>query len=319
MKKFPWQKMLLLVVASNLLTLKISLQTRVMRKLTTVNPPSSLVSQHQPLSPQIENKRANSNPRYRLASEHSLGFFDDIDHRTWEVHRLQALTTPHYVDLAFPGSRSLVNNSSATWLYNNWIPNFSCPRLSKVGGLGDGPKWTCDVDRLARVVDRRRKLASDEQKKRTIVTIDDDATDGDNQYIEYERDYCLVYSIGSNGDYSFEDSLVSAVGPICEIHIFDPGNFERSGLATHNMFYHRWGLTSSYQHSNFLPDFLNGLEMYSFSEIRRKLGHENRTIDIMKIDCEGCEWYVSHKVVQGQREQRIQVSYLLFNLLLFLI
>jgi Methyltransferase domain len=97
--------------------------------------------------------------------------------------------------------------------------------------------------------------------------------------------HCLIYSIGSNGDYSFEEGLVNTVGKICEIHIFDPGNYEKPGLAANNMYYHPWGLTSSdptyrVERENF----------YSIQEIQKMLGHENRVIDIFKIDCEGCEW-----------------------------
>ena len=85
--------------------------------------------------------------------------------------------------------------------------------------------------------------------------------------------------------------MYDLLGHMCEIHIFDPGNYERpAGLADKNMHYHKWGLTSSYSDEY---KARAGREYYSFPEIRRRLGHENRKIDIFKIDCEGCEWYES--------------------------
>jgi hypothetical protein len=159
---------------------------------------------------------------------------------------------------------------------------FTCPHLRKVGGLGDGPKWTCDVERLTRVVERRRQA-------RISGAISDSSGSGGGNGSSSD---CLIYSIGSNGNYRWEDGLLAALGPICEIHIFDPGNYDRPGQAVDkNMHYHRWGLTSSYAQKGQAPK-REQWKVYSFQEIQRKLGHENRTLDVLKIDCEGCEWYV---------------------------
>jgi hypothetical protein len=151
---------------------------------------------------------------------------------------------------------------------------FTCPRLDKVGGLGDGPKWTCDIDRVGGQAVRRKQADPDAPHK-----------------------HCLIYSIGSNGDYQWEDAVqetLSSAGG-CEIHIFDPGNFDRGvNNTSKGMMYHKWGLTSSYEKTanDLVTKRGNGIVTHSFPEIQKLLGHEGRTIDILKIDCEGCEWYV---------------------------
>jgi hypothetical protein len=107
----------------------------------------------------------------------------------------------------------------------------------------------------------------------------------------------LIYSIGSNGDYQWEDAVQEILHGACEIHIFDPGNFDRGVNNTaKGMIYHPWGLTSSYDQS--VNAAINkgkkrkSMVTHSFPEIQKLLGHEGRTVDIFKIDCEGCEWYV---------------------------
>ena len=95
---------------------------------------------------------------------------------------------------------------------------------------------------------------------------------------------CLIYSVGSNGNYLFEEGIYTLLnGNFCEIHIFDPGDYGRD-VSMYNMHYHRWGLKSNYDPSYLTPP---DAEAYSFQEIVQKLGHENRTIDIFKVDCEG--------------------------------
>jgi hypothetical protein len=152
----------------------------------------------------------------------------------------------------------LTRSTTASLLFQ---PEFTCPYERRVGGHGDGPKWMCDPHRLL------------DQKD------------------------CLVYSIGSEGNYQFEESLITLLGSThCEIHVFDPGNYARPGdAAKNNIHYHQWGLKSSYDVAYNAELSLNALQgaapaMKTFQETLKALGHESRTIEIFKIDCEKCEW-----------------------------
>jgi hypothetical protein len=151
--------------------------------------------------------------------------------------------------------------SLGIFLFSPFQPDFTCPYERRVGGHGDGPKWMCDPHRLLTQSD------------------------------------CLVYSIGSAGNYQFEESLIRLLGSLhCEIHTFDPGNYARPGDAQrNNIHYHQWGLKSSYDHAYNAEIAMNALNgappaMKTFQETQKALGHEGRKIEIFKIDCEKCEW-----------------------------
>lgn len=216
---------------------------------------------------------SSSKSSYEIGKKHSYGFFQNIPDTEWKkFYQQPAVSAQHYSNLTDPNYRK---EDPAWWIFFNWDPYFNCPHLLKVGGLGDGPKWTCDPENVSRVAAERRKMKGSFKK---------DPAD------------CLIYSVGSNGNYRFEDGLyelLAADGTICEVHIFDPGEYDRPENVEKNMHYHNWGLKSSYS-DKYQPKANRGRgKYYSFPEIQKELGHQNRTVDIFKIDCEGCEWFVS--------------------------
>ena len=210
----------------------------------------------------------SKNRSYELATTESFGFWNDLDDTTWRLHQHRARTEATYFQPDQPNAGS--NENVPLWLLNNVDPVFTCPHLRRVGGRGDGPKWTCDPHRLVHQPD------------------------------------CLIYSIGSKGIYSFEDGLVDLLKgydptsesssssswlPNCEIHVFDPDpKYARANdPERRNIHYHAIGLKSSYQPFKG-GKFPETFEFLSLPDILKRLGHEHRRIDIFKIDCEGCEW-----------------------------
>jgi Methyltransferase domain len=240
---------------------------------------------------------------FQLAFNQSFGYFDDINDSQWEEFYLKPmLDSQHY---RFPKYHDRYSsNKSASWIFSNWDPYFTCPHVRKIGGLGGGSKWICDIERLQKVIERRRQ--------KDLKTLEFWSPPHSHSEIKGppmqsgRATLCLVYSIGSNGNYIWEDNLFNIIGGDCEIHIFDPDPFDRPGMSKiKNMHFHQWGLGSSYSNrlqsrklvkrrkqKGFKPvKQVQNRTYYSFQEIRKKLGHENCTIDLFKIDCEGCEWH----------------------------
>lgn len=105
-------------------------------------------------------------------------------------------------------------------------PSWSCIYDTLVGAGGDGSKWICDPHALTSP--------------------------------------CIVYSMGSRGDYAFERALHD-IQPQCEIHTFDK---DMQYNAPHFVHFHH--------------EFINDLQY-----TRTRLGHTH--IDILKMDIEGSE------------------------------
>jgi hypothetical protein len=129
----------------------------------------------------------------------------------------------------------------------HYEPSFSCLHERRVGMEGEGGKWVCDPHKL------RDQVKSGKA--------------------------CLVYSIGSHGQYDFEQSVHDQISPSCEIHTMDMKNWDK----------YKGGAPPKFVNFHVIqvgarPPATN------VPQIVERLGHQKRTIDLFKIDCEGCEW-----------------------------
>jgi len=255
-----------------------------------------------PKGPTEEPADVDGDP-YALARDQSFGFFYDVTNEHWrlwqtiyskhENHRYPNKPLTYHPDArADQADRRIRRNrkdygpdSYPAWWQNNYEPNFSCPFEMRVGVPmnGDGPKWVCDPHRIVKLAKARKEA--------------DPGHPG-----------CVIYSIGSNGDFGFEMGMQNTVGEgVCEFHIFDPGNFEHlmpPGLKRAT--YHRWGLEKQKPRETNVVGTVTpldkGKKFYGLIDIVELLGHKRLdVIDVFKIDCEGCEWdtykdWLSNKV-----------------------
>jgi hypothetical protein len=214
-----------------------------------------------------------------LAFRESYGFFDDLSDFDWALRREQARTHRHHID---PSAKVATEQTDVLMYYlKNYYPIFTCPHQRRVGGSGDGAKWTCDPWRLKYVARQptRRQGANKKEGGGGMVLRGDNVVKDDGK--------CLIYSVGCRGNYVFEDGIVNLVGAgTCEIHVFDlTKDYTRPNDSTDkDIHFHYWGLASSYSN-------LGRNKKYTYmtlQETMQKLGHVNRTIDIFKIDCEHC-------------------------------
>ena len=120
---------------------------------------------------------------YKLAHDQSFEFFNDITEREWNMRRAISNNMSHHPSNVDP---SFQKENPAEWYQGNWNPDFFWSFRQAVGGPGDGLKWVCDPHRL-------------------------------------NKTGCLIYSVGSAGNFDFEVGL-HRIDPVCEIHTFDPAN-----------------------------------------------------------------------------------------------
>jgi FkbM family methyltransferase len=195
-----------------------------------------------------------------LAFVESEGFFTDISNREWTL--MKQISKKRCQNSSY---RVRGMSTEVEYYQSRWEPNFSCRFEDSLGDKEtDGHKWVCDPHRLREHYD------------------------------------CLVYSVGSNGNFAFENAL-NQILPNCEIHVFDPADhsYGMKMASLNDTNYHAWGLKGSipvnlslfsdcFESKMYLSNVENA-NMKTIKGIMKNLGHSGRRIDILKIDCEGCE------------------------------
>mmetsp|Transcript_13873 Transcript_13873/g.39489 ORF Transcript_13873/g.39489 Transcript_13873/m.39489 type:complete len:357 (-) Transcript_13873:163-1233(-) len=235
---------------------------------------------------------------YDMAYDESYGFFEDITDESWL--RRKRWAREFNKDLEY-NQRFL--NFYKKYFVDNSEPYFACPEKVRLGGIGDGPKWICNIHRLKGISERWKGQAR--------------ANPNNNSQQDADKHGCLVYSIGSAGDFRFENSVRAAVGEgECEIHTFDPtGDFSlKMKNPDGKSFYHMWGLKSAGVEEDSQYSLLqsnasstNG-PYYGLAEIMRRLEHEDRIVDLFKIDCEGCEWSVFDDIAAQTNIRQLMIE-----------
>ncbi|CAF2064730.1 unnamed protein product [Rotaria magnacalcarata] len=153
--------------------------------------------------------------------------------------------------------RNRISNSRSLFFQNNWEPTIQCAFERRLGNTGDGGKWVCDIHRFG----------------------------GNNTKI-------LVYSFGSNGDFSFERAIQEQF-PKAEIHTFDLGVYQcPANVCT----FHQVRLGDGKNDSS-----------KSFQTIVTDLGHARREIHLLKVDIEGSEYNLFEEMFRISTDKTIQV------------
>ena len=150
------------------------------------------------------------------------------------------------------------NSEQLVW--DLYPANFNCPGIrSRLGNVGDGGKWVCDVDGLL------------------------------------QHPGCVVYSLGSNGDVTFEADLLNHTH--CDVHTFDPTTTMtpakqaavRAVVGQDNFHACAVGVADE--------DVPGKMRTKALATVMRELGHQ--WIDVLKMDIEVAEWTVLPAWLQG--------------------
>ena len=208
---------------------------------------------------------AVKNDSFSLAAAESGGFFNDVLETDWRLLKERFKSTPH---CSPPLTEGCKNEASANdWFQLNAEPSFTCLHERRIGDWGDGGKWVCDPHRIAQA-----------PKK------------------------CLVYSVGSDNDFSFEKAIHNQI-PTCEIHTFDHTIGEHPSRKPDFVDFHPWAV-SIFNRTILAKPKGNKTASRTITRLEKRpldmvleLGHVGLEIDILKIDCEGCELKVVRELL----------------------
>ena len=217
---------------------------------------------------------------HKVARQESLGLYSDIAGRRWADLRDKAREARRQSSPPADPSSFAV----AIDFYEQYKPEFSCPNEKLVGddagrNSAGGSAWfICNPQGMpgaykARPVTKRQK--------------------GGLLGVRNAKQGCLIYTSKRTSTLGFETALMSSFqgSDTCDIHVFAPGEISdtsRNNANTQSSVYlDNWGLKGSS-----VPTNPGSGRFKTFQETVKELGHTDRDIDLLVLDCVGCEWDV---------------------------
>eukprot|EP00640_Fibrocapsa_japonica_P002734 CAMPEP_0113950076 /NCGR_PEP_ID=MMETSP1339-20121228/79062_1 /TAXON_ID=94617 /ORGANISM="Fibrocapsa japonica" /LENGTH=257 /DNA_ID=CAMNT_0000957783 /DNA_START=294 /DNA_END=1067 /DNA_ORIENTATION=- /assembly_acc=CAM_ASM_000762 len=120
---------------------------------------------------------------------------------------------------------------------------------------------------------------------------------------------CLVYSFGIHNSIEWETKVANLFG--CEVHAFDPTVYHDNKKLPEGLKFHKWGLQgegtdmSATNGRGYQPTIDPNL-LLPLHEIMNRLNHTHRRLDLLMMDCEGCEWGVLKQMACGGDSKRVR-------------
>ncbi|XP_059178722.1 uncharacterized protein LOC131957906 isoform X2 [Physella acuta] len=96
---------------------------------------------------------------------------------------------------------------------------------------------------------------------------------------------CIIYSYGIHYDFSFDDDAAKVYG--CHVYSFDPSMDKMADQVNRSDFVHFYKVGLSGQ-TQVLPK--HNWKLYTHGDLRKMIGHQDQTIDVIKMDIEAHEW-----------------------------
>lgn len=155
------------------------------------------------------------------------------------------------------------------YFHQNHFPlEFTCPHEERIGGMKKGGgKWFCSPSNMKKYSKKRKE-------------------NGGNG--------CMIYSSLFNFNrFQLEKALQERFGgsSSCEIHVFNPNHSNEVKNIPDGITYHEWGFKAS-------TDYRQMSNMKSIQETVIMLKHEGLTIDLMMLDCLGCEYDIYNDILE---------------------
>lgn len=249
-----------------------------------------------------------------LAKKESFGLFDDVPNIIWKEKKAASKKAVKLQNKMITKTSHMLTGSGADideskWWKKNWPPNFTCDHEHFIGG-----KWICEPSRIIDLADDFNTVPP----KRIIDPADDHNTvPGRKKKRQRGRRECLIYISGGNDvefGHQFSSYMKARMGElhkdevlfdssICEIHIFnhfiDPALLESMLHQMKGIHIHPFGFRPENKESMGVAGDGSVTAFKTFKETVAELGHAGKSLSILAIDCEGCEWDIYKDVLSS--------------------